>query len=361
MFEFHNYFITEILLKCEKKPFLINENSGKIPNFNDVSPKLAHKIASIHTNPYKEEYHYGSPLRDNFTILKNTTDLEYIVVLTEKLKEDLIKEFNFKNIKAIPNILNMTESKNTKKENNKISIFARLSHEKNISDAIKAFKIVAENKKDTKLEIFGRAVIEDELVEEKRLKKLVKELELEDNVIFKGHTYNAFDEMSKSLATLFVSDYEGLGMVVLESMVNQTPVISYDINYGPSDFIKDGENGFLVKQYDINTLAEKILYLLNNPDIAVEMGKAAKRDVLEKIDDETLFLKWQDVLRQVYINSQSKNDLINKAILQELIDTERVKIKLYKENHRLYNDNKFLKRQINSKKGIKGIFKKFGF
>ena len=186
-------------------------------------------------------------------------------------------------------------------------------------------------------------------------------MELEDNVIFKGHTYNAFDEMSKSLATLFVSDYEGLGMVVLESMINQTPVISYDINYGPSDFIKDGENGFLVKQYDINTLAEKILYLLNNPDKAVEMGKAAQRDVLEKIDDETLFLKWQDVLRQVYINSQSKNDLINKAILQELIDTERVKIKLYKENHRLYNDNKFLKRQINSKKGIKGIFKKFGF
>ena len=362
MFEFHNYFITEVLLKCENKPFLINENSGKIPNFNDISPMLAHKIASIHTNPYKEEYHYGSPLRDNFTILKNSRDLEYVVVLTEKLKEDLIKEFNFKNIKAIPNILNMTASKNTEKENNRISIFARLSHEKNISDAIKAFKVVTENRNDAKLEIFGRAVIEDELAEEKRLKNLIKELELEDNVIFKGHTYKAFDEMSKSLATLFVSDYEGLGMVVLESMVNQTPVISYDINYGPSDFINNGKNGFLVKQYDVNTLAEKILYILDNPDKAVEMGKTTKKDVLEKIDDNTLFLKWQDVLREVYINSQSKNNTqINKVILQELIDTERVKIKLYKENHRLYNDNKFLKRQINSKKGIKGIFKKFGF
>ena len=125
MFEFHKYFITEILLKCKNKPFLINENSGKIPNFNDVSPKLAHKIASIHTNPYKEEYHYGSPLRDNFTILKNSRDLEYVVVLTEKLKGDLIKEFNIKNIKAIPNILNMTASKNTKKENNKIRIDIR--------------------------------------------------------------------------------------------------------------------------------------------------------------------------------------------------------------------------------------------
>ena len=362
MFEFHNYFITEVLLKCENKPFLINENSGKIPNFNDISPMLAHKIASIHTNPYKEEYHYGSPLRDNFTILKNSRDLEYVVVLTEKLKEDLIKEFNFKNIKAIPNILNMTASKNTEKENNRISIFARLSHEKNISDAIKAFKVVTENRNDAKLEIFGRAVIEDELAEEKRLKNLIKELELEDNVIFKGHTYKAFDEMSKSLATLFVSDYEGLGMVVLESMVNQTPVISYDINYGPSDFINNGKNGFLVKQYDVNTLAEKILYILDNPDKAVEMGKTAKKDVLEKIDDNTLFLKWQDVLREVYINSQSKNNTqINKVILQELIDTERVKIKLYKENHRLYKDNKFLKRQITSKKGIKGIFKKFRF
>ena len=362
MFEFHNYFITEVLLKCENKPFLINENSGKIPNFNDISPMLAHKIASIHTNPYKEEYHYGSPLRDNFTILKNSRYLEYVVVLTEKLKEDLIKEFNFKNIKAIPNILNMTASKNTEKENNRISIFARLSHEKNISDAIKAFKVVTENRNDAKLEIFGRAVIEDELAEEKRLKNLIKELELEDNVIFKGHTYKAFDEMSKSLATLFVSDYEGLGMVVLESMVNQTPVISYDINYGPSDFINNGKNGFLVKQYDVNTLAEKILYILDNPDKAVEMGKTAKKDVLEKIDDNTLFLKWQDVLREVYINSQSKNNTqINKVILQELIDTERVKIKLYKENHRLYKDNKFLKRQITSKKGIKGIFKKFRF
>lgn len=52
-----------------------------------------------------------------------------------------------------------------------------------------------------------------------------------------------------------------------------------------------------------------------------------------------------------------QNDLINKAILQELIDAERVKIKLYKENHRLYNDNKFLKRQINSKKESKASLK----
>ena len=363
MFEFHNYFITEILLKYDNKPFLINENSGKIPNFNDISPEIAYKIANIHTNPYKDERHYGSSLRDNFTILKGKNDHDYVVVLTERLKDDLIKEFNFKNIKAIPNILNMQKCERTvTKDTNKISIFARLSHEKNISDAIRAFKIVSQKRSDVRLEIFGRAVIEEELTEEKKLKDLVKELELEEQVIFKGHTENVREEMSKSLATLFVSTYEGLGIVVLESMINKTPVISYDIYYGPSDFIRDDENGYLIKQNDIDELAQKILFLLENPDKAVEMGKTAEEDILKQIDDETLFLKWQNVFKETYLNSQALNsDAINRSILQELIKTERVKIKLYKQNHRLYKQNKLLKQQINSKKGIKDIFKRFKF
>ena len=92
------------------------------------------------------------------------------------------------------------------------------------------------------------------------------------------------------------------------------------------------------------------------------MGKTAEEDILKQIDDETLFLKWQDVFKETYLNSQALNsDAINRSILQELIKTERVKIKLYKQNHRLYKQNKLLKQQINSKKGIKDLFKRFKF
>ena len=363
IFDFHTYVIQEILLKYDNKAFLINENSGIVPNFNDIDSNLAYKIASIHTNPYSGEHHYGSQIRGDFVILKNVNKLDYIVVLTEGLKNDLTKEFNISTIKAIPNIINLEEynvENENKKDSSKFSIFARLSPEKNISEAIKAFEIVSKQNKNAKLEIFGRAVTPSEILEEKRLKELVSELNLESSIIFKGHTDNVSQEMQKSLATLFTSKFEGLGMVVLESMLNQTPVISYDLHYGPSDFIINDENGFLVDERDIEKLAEKMLYLLNNPQKAIEMGIKAREKITKELGKENLFLKWENVLKECYINSQKSinTDLIDTAILNELVKSERIKIKLYRQNHRLYRQNKFLKQQIDSKGSIKNLFKK---
>lgn len=371
MFEFHDYFITQILLNCKNKPFLINENAGRIPNFNNIDSNLAYKIASIHTNPYDGKHHYGSPLKADATILENTNNLEYIVVLTEALKEDLINELNVKNIKTILNVINIDGYENKsleKKELNKFSIFARLSAEKNISDAIKAFEIVVRERNDAILEIFGRAVTNSELIEEKRLKNIVSQLNLENNVIFKGHTDNVYEEMSKSIATLFVSNYEGLGMVVIESMINSTPVISFDVPYGPSDFIVNDENGYLVKQYDVQGLAECILKLLDNPEKSVKMGQLAHEHVLKQINIKNILSKWEDVLKEVYVNSVLKDMKIREEIVhsnesKELKKLERLKIKLYKENHRLYRENKYLKQQIQIKNTskLKKIFKKIKF
>ena len=149
-------------------------------------------------------------------------------------------------------------------------------------------------------------------------------------------------------------------MVVLESMLNQTPVISYDLHYGPSDFIINDENGFLVDERDIEKLAEKMLYLLNNPQKAIEMGIKAREKITKELGKENLFLKWENVLKECYINSQKSinTDLIDTAILNELVKSERIKIKLYRQNHRLYRQNKFLKQQIDSKGSIKNLFKK---
>lgn len=363
-FEFYDYFTTEILMKCESKPFLINENSGIVPNFNNIDSCLAYRIASIHTNPYLENHHYGSPIRNDFTILKNVDELDYIVVLTEGLKNDLNKEFGINTIKAIPNIIDLSKHENNEcneKDLNKISIFARLSPEKNISDAIKAFEKVTMKNKNARLEIFGRAVIDVEKIQEERLTSLVDELNLNNKVIFKGHSDNVSFEMQNSLATLFTSIYEGLGMVVLESMLNKTPVISYDIHYGPSDFIVNDKNGYLVKYGDIDILAEHMINLLDNPQKAIEMGELAHETVQKQINEEEIFKKWENVLIDVYMNSLNlpKHHLIENEILNELIKNERVKIKLYKENHKLYRQNKILKQQINNKKySIKNILKK---
>ena len=365
LFEFYDYFYNDYLLQFkDNKPYLINECSGAVPDFDNVDSKLAYKIANIHTNPYEGNHCFGSPLR-NVAALNNVYKLDKLVVLTKGLKDDFIKEFRTDNICVVPNFLDNFEKPdhdNLNKNYDRISIFSRLSSEKNLSDAIKAFRLVVNKRKNSYLEIYGRALKPYELREEKRLHELVKELDLQENVLFKGHVENVDEIMATSLATMLVSDIEGLPMVLLESMRNATPLICYNFNYGPSDFVIDGETGRLVEQYDVEGLADAISYVYNNPDKAIEMGKNAQNKVFEEINKETLFLKWEEIFKDVYIKSkqQKAGKQINIKIVNESENLERVKIKLYKENHRLYKENKLLKHQIKSKNTskIKKMFKK---
>ena len=389
LFEFYDYFYNDFLIRFkDNKPFLINECSGPVPDFNNIDKKLAYKLANIHTNPYEGEHHYGSPLR-NVAALKDTSNLDLLVVLTEGLKKDFIKEFNT-NIGVVPNFLDNFEkpsNEGIKKDYNKISIFARLSSEKNLSDAIKAFKTVVDKREKSYLNIYGRALKPYEINEEKRLHALVTELNLEEHVFFKGHVDNVDEEMASSLATMLVSDIEGMPMVLLESMRNATPLICYNFNYGPSDFIIDGVTGRLVEQYDVDGLANAILDVYNNPDKSIEMGINAQNKILTDLNEEKLCLRWEEIFKDVYVKSfdPEKNititeenqmacadpmhkeaiDSLNNKITTLIEDNKKLIIKnqrLTDENHYYKNNWPILKQQLENHKSkkrltIKNIFK----
>ena len=379
LFEFYDYFFNDYLMQFkDNKPYLINECSGIVPDFDNVDPKLAYKIANIHTNPYTGKHCFGSPLR-NVAALNNVDKLDKLIVLTNGLKKDLVKEFETENIGVVPNFLDNFEKpqhENINKDYDRIAIFCRLSPEKNLSDAIKAFRSVVDERPNSYLEIYGRALKHYEISEEKRLHELVKELNLEENVLFMGHVENVDEKMATSLATMLVSNIEGLGMVILESMRNATPAICYNVNYGPSDFIIDGVTGRLVEQYDVDGLADAILDVYNNPDKTIEMGKNAQDKILKEINKETLFLKWEQIFKDVYIESEQskastridakilkeyeRQERIKIELYKEYERQERIKIKLYKENDRLGRKNRLLKNQIeaNNNSTIKKMFKR---
>src|SRR5699024_12141004 len=102
---------------------------------------------------------------------------------------------------------------------------------------------------------------------------------------------------------LLISKSEAFAMVLLESMINETTVISYDINYGPSDIITDGLDSFHITE-DINTLSEKIIYLLKNPNKAVEMGKIGRKNILKKYNDELVTKMWIDLFKNLKDNDK---------------------------------------------------------
>src|SRR3989339_34032 len=74
---------------------------------------------------------------------------------------------------------------------------------------------------------------------------------------------------------------ESFGKVLVEANACGKPVIS-TATTGAKEIIQDGVNGYLVPIGDAQALANKIIYLLENPDVAIKMGERGRELVKEK-------------------------------------------------------------------------------
>jgi glycosyltransferase involved in cell wall biosynthesis len=68
-------------------------------------------------------------------------------------------------------------------------------------------------------------------------------------------------------------------------MTMEKPVVAYNIR-GVRDLVEDGVNGFLVPFGDIEAFADKIIYLMDNPEVAKEMGKRGREKILKEFSLE---------------------------------------------------------------------------
>jgi glycosyltransferase involved in cell wall biosynthesis len=78
---------------------------------------------------------------------------------------------------------------------------------------------------------------------------------------------------------------EPFGMVGIEAMAHSKPVIAFDVG-GVTEWLKDGETGFLVKPRDEASLTEKINTLLANPNLAMSMGLKGRKSVEKRFTAE---------------------------------------------------------------------------
>lgn len=85
---------------------------------------------------------------------------------------------------------------------------------------------------------------------------------------------------NESLVTLSLSNFDTFGLVPLESLACETPVITFNVA-GYRETMINGETGYLV-DFNSQEIAERIMYLLDNPTEAVRMGKAGRKWVEER-------------------------------------------------------------------------------
>jgi glycosyltransferase involved in cell wall biosynthesis len=92
---------------------------------------------------------------------------------------------------------------------------------------------------------------------------------------------------------------EGFALVLIEAMASGLPVVSYNLPYGPSDIITDGEDGLLIPYLNEDAFAKKLSGLMDDEEKIRSMSKSAilksQQFSVDKIVD-TWIAKYNELL-----------------------------------------------------------------
>ena len=115
------------------------------------------------------------------------------------------------------------------------------------------------------------------------LQKLSRNLDLQEIVTFKGELRGKELEDWYSVADLFIlpSLTEGKPVVIYEAMSSECAVIATNVG-GIPDQVKDNHTGLLFEPEDMDALANKIKYLLDNEDVMKKMGENGRKLVINE-------------------------------------------------------------------------------
>jgi glycosyltransferase involved in cell wall biosynthesis len=175
-----------------------------------------------------------------------------------------------KNIRVIGNPVRIYFDREIQRENLVLSV-GRLINTKNHDRLIKIFSRL--NSPGWKMMIVGGNDIKQENF--RRLNKLVSDLNMESRIFLKGEDMDVERYYKRSSIFAFTSSSEGFPNVIAEALSAGLPVVSYDCIAGPSEMIIDGENGFLIPQFDDNEFQKKLQLLIENKELRKMMAEKA--------------------------------------------------------------------------------------
>ncbi len=114
----------------------------------------------------------------------------------------------------------------------------------------------------------------------------VRDLGIAERVSFLGKQERVVELLSMSDLCLLPSEKESFGLVALEAMACEVPVIASTAG-GIPETVTDGETGFLFQVGQVAEMAAKAIDVLNNPEQLREMGQKARIDAQKRfhIDD----------------------------------------------------------------------------
>lgn len=213
---------------------------------------------------------YDSIDSDNKHLIYNA------VTITEKNKVSFEEKSN------ICKKLNL----DTNKKN--IIMVAAFRKEKRHDLAVEVINKVSKFKKNVQFIMLGEGPYKEEFI------KQINELEISDKVKVLGHVYNVDDYYKISDLSILTSINEPFGYVVIESMLNNTPVISFNSG-GPSEIITNNSDGYLIDEENTSEFSGKIIELIDNNEMLNEFSENARNKVISKFNRD----KWLNYIYEI--------------------------------------------------------------
>ena len=211
------------------------------------------------------------------------------VVLTE---EDSKMWGEMPNIRVIPNAANFIAQKYSDCSEKRVIAVGRLDYQKSFDRLILVWDKVHEKMPDWRLDIFGQGEWKA------MLQGMIDERGLQDCVRLNGPTKDIGKEYAESSMLVMSSHYEGFPMVMIEAMACGLPAVCFDFKCGPRDIIDEGENGLIVRDGDVEGLAEAIVKLMEDEELMKWMGENAKK-VVETYSEERVMGLWEELYKEI--------------------------------------------------------------
>jgi glycosyltransferase involved in cell wall biosynthesis len=209
--------------------------------------------------------------------------------------KNILNKFK-KKITVIPNGIDTSifYRKNVIKEENSIlfvSILDKYHEFKGLPYLLKAVKALVSSVPNIQLFIIGEGELK--VIYE----KLASELGISEHVIFLGEISQSKLATYYSRSTVFVlpsTEIEGFGIVLLEAMACEIPVIATDI-VGTSDEIKKYQTGIVINPKNVNSLKDALMKILTNKKLQAQMGKNGRMLIESKYSWNTIANQIQKV------------------------------------------------------------------
>lgn len=255
-------------------------------------------ISTIH-NSYP--YVTNNNLKDKIKTFWEINSINYtkpiIIAVSHYVKRFLIEHTKI-NISLIKIIHNGIKIEANRHDNSffpnhlkKAISVGRLDKQKRHDRLLFIWKRVVEEIPDADLDIVGEGS------EKRNLIRMVKELELVENVNFLGFREDVPELLRDSNVFVLTSDHEGFPLVIMESLLQKRPVIAFDI--GPLGEIIDDSCGILIKPFDVDLFAQKVKLLLSNTSFTKKLGLKGHKKVRDNFNIARMLIQIEDTYAQI--------------------------------------------------------------